>query len=182
MVRRIRKAPIQQIAYPSSSVVLEAVRQEYQFELDRGAKLDTRVNMTITFAGVLFLYIIRFFNFNDPPRLQNSLLSWVLFAIQILAIAFYISSTFLLFLLLLNRSYRHFNCFNLLVGAPENSPDYREKDPSKLELYIMTEYLRSIEQNWENNQARAKRYNIAALVLAASIVCCFFLEFMNQNI
>ena len=168
--------------YPSASVTLDAVEREYTFELERGGKLDARVNITITFAGVLFLYIIKFFDFHFIPRSLPTPFYQVCGVLQILDVAFYIAATLFLLTLLLNRRYYHFNAKELLIDPKhKDGPNYRIEDPSMLQIFLFTQYLAMNTKNSETNEKRAHRYNLSVYLLVAVVSFSFILEILVLN-
>ncbi|MEG1317331.1 MAG: hypothetical protein RSC86_08140, partial [Oscillospiraceae bacterium] len=51
-----------QKAYASAQLCFNIIKTEYDYELNRMSKLDNKINITLTFCGVLFLYVIKFFD------------------------------------------------------------------------------------------------------------------------
>ena len=53
------------INYPSSNLVYLTIKDEYDYELSRIQKTDTKINIGITFCSALFLFVVSFFDCSD---------------------------------------------------------------------------------------------------------------------
>lgn len=169
--------------YPSAEIAINVAKLEYEYELNRSIKLDNKINITITFCGVIFLFIIKYL---DLTAIINASSSWIdccLFCLikifccigYILAVFYFLHAVIKLINLLKTSTYLHFNCdeiFNLkLIEEKEDVTNY----------YISTQYLAATSKNNETNEIRSNEYNKVIHSLIMLLLISIIVEAIKYN-
>lgn len=173
---------VSDIKYPSSNVVMEAVFREYEYESDRVAKLDSKINITVTLCGVLFIFILKYLDFDQIFYLIKENNNWqmligIMIAIgSILIIILYVYSLITLVSLLKASGYKRFEQEVLFEKNIVSEP----KDIA--ETYIAALYNGAIYENSIINNERCVKYNKAICALEMMIAICMVIEFIKNLI
>lgn len=172
-----------QIEYPSAEISFNVVQQEYQYELNRSIKLDNKINMTITFCGVIFLFIIKYLDLTSIFNALNKqthecalcFIKMICCTGQIAAVGLFIYSIITLIKLLKNRGYLHFNCDEIFDNGL-----MKEKDEIT-RYYISTKYLAATSFNNMTNEKRSKEYDKVVFSLIMLLIICIVVETLKCN-
>lgn len=169
--------------YPSADVSFDVVQREYEQELNRSLKLDNKINITLTFCGVVFLFVIKYLDFTSifeasavaMNTCQMCFIKAIVAFIQVAVIVLFLYAIIKLISLLHPKGYLHFNCDEifdkkLMIENEENS-----------KFYILTRYWAATVKNNETNEQRSEIYNKAITSLKTMVILCVVAEFIKMN-
>lgn len=168
--------------YASANLCFDIMKTEYDYELNRSSKLDNKINITLTLCGVLFLYIMKFFNIigvlnkESVFNSQNVTTFFVIVSalIYIAIIVFYLKAILKLIALLNPLNYLHINCDEIFDKALISEPD------DITAYYISTKYLAATAKNAETNNSRSKDYAKVVIFLKIMLIFCFIAEIVSN--
>lgn len=173
--KNITEAKNSEDEYQSSSICLETVKYEYDYQLNRTQKLENKIGITLAFVGVYLTYIIDQLR-NYQHNTWDNLISNINFLIIVkffcfITIFFIVFSSivavFKLIRLLSPVGIHHYNINEIydetLVSNPIGETEY----------LISREYLKCYTDNLEINELRFKRYSESL-----TLVKCSFLAFV----
>lgn len=167
--------------YKSIDTVYELIQKESDYELNRSVKLDNKINMTLTFSGVIFIYVVNYLNISqlieferNISLIQEALRKCCVIA-HILIIVLYLFSMFKLINLLFTRTYFNYRSKELL------EKEYHKESVENVKLYVSIRLLSAISVNHETNENRSNIYNEAIRSLGIMIIVCAIVEFIKNN-
>lgn len=168
------------INYPSSNIIFLTIKDEYDRELQRIQKIDTKVNIGITICSALFLFILKFFDFSDLNlKLQNDITLKLpfdfYFATWLTMTTAYIGSFILLLKIIRSRKYFRININELFQKNLHKQPI------AVTEMFIAGRYKESITINRKINNSRMIVFNISLLLIFIVISCSVILSFISYN-
>lgn len=170
----------QTINYPSSNLVYSTLKSEYDYELQRIQKIDTKINIGITFCSALFLFILNFYDFSELLTKLNSNISLKLpfdcyFAILFVLSISYIASFVLLLLIIRSRKYYHINIDELF------SKNLHKELVVITEMFIAGRFKESVIINRKISNRRMVLFNISLVLIFIVILCSIALSFIKYN-
>lgn len=170
----------EEIAYLSSNIVYSTIKEEYDYELQRIQKIDTKVNIGFTLCSALFVFILQFFDFSDMNERLIADISLQLpfnfyFLFWIVMIISYASSFILLLLIIRSRKYYHINIGELI------SQNIHKEEECVAEMFIAYRYKDAIIKNRSINNKRMMIFNISLLLIFVVILCSVVLSAIKFN-
>ena len=170
----------EKVEYLSSSIVYSTIKEEYDYELQRIQKIDTKVNIGFTLCSALFIFILQFFVFSDMSKRLKEDISLQLpfnfyFSFWLVMTISYASSFILLLLIIRSRKYYHINIGELI----SNNMHKQEKDIT--EVFIAYRYNKAIIKNRIINNKRMMIFNISLGLIFIVILCSVILSAIKFN-
>lgn len=187
MATEIQEAPLEakietknNINYPSSNLIYLTIKEEYNYELQRIQKIDSKVNIGITFCSALFFFILNLFNFNDLILKLNKDITLKLafdfyFAIWLIMTLSYIGSFILLLIIIRSRKYYRININELFEKNLHKTPI------QVTEMFVAGRCKDSVNTNREINNNRMKIFNISLVLIFVVIICSVILSTIKYN-
>lgn len=170
--------------YPSSEAAFKIIQNEYEYELNRSTKLDNKISITLTFCGVLFLFILRYLDiWSLIEIIQNSstgrglpLTSVACIIGQVVIVVLFLRAILKLFFLLKTSTYLHVNCDVIF------DKNLAKESPEVLQMYMAAKYLAATNENNKTNENRSSQYASALPNLVGVIIACTVVELLKINI
>ncbi len=168
------------INYPSSNIIYLTIREEYNYELQRIQKIDSKVNIGITLCSALFLFILNLFNFTDlllklKEDITLKLAFDFYFAIWLIMSLAYIGSFVLLLVIIRSRKYYRININEIFEKN-------LHKEPIQItEMFVAGRCKDSVNTNRNINNKRMKIFNISLILIFIVILCSIILSFIRYN-
>lgn len=168
------------INYPSSNIIYLTIKEEYDYELQRIQKIDSKVNIGITLCSALFLFILNLFNFSDLLlKLDNDITLKLAFdfyfAIWLIMSLSYIGSFILLLMIIRSRKYYRVNINEMF------EKNLHKKPIQITEMFVAGRCKDSVNTNREINNNRMKIFNISLVLIFIVILCSIVLSFIRYN-
>lgn len=161
--------------YNSSEQFCDAAKTEYEYERGRNANLDNKVSMTLTFCGVVLLYLINnYLNFRFLWNLDNNL-KYLCVLFQFGCLLFFCICIFKLFRVLKPREYIRLDTDFLLkdkVPEWENEQSY---------MYLGIRYSQFAVINNKVNEKRSKDFGCSVKWLLLAILLFMSNEAIQLN-
>ena len=134
--------------YPSSSIILDTMKSEYDYELKRITKTDTKVNLGITLCSAMFLFIVKFFDFSELTKMLNDDISLQLpfnfyFTFWIVMTVAYAGAFVFLFLSIKSRPYSQI-CTDKLIRQ-----DLHKTSSGVSEVFIAGSYSNATNKRYK---------------------------------
>lgn len=166
--------------YPSSNILYLTIKSEYDYELQRIQKIDTKVNIGFSLCSALFLFILKFFDFSDLLLEFKNNIMLILplnlyFATWLVMVITYIGSFVLLLLIIRSRKYYHIDTNDLI------SKNLHKQPIQITEVYIATRCKQAIITNRKISNKRMIIFNVSLLLIFIVILCSVVLSFINYN-
>lgn len=168
------------INYPSGNLVYSTIKDEYDYELQRIQKIDTKINIGITLCSALFLFILNFFDFSDliDAMEQNIVLRLPFdcyFAVLAILSLSYATSFILLLIIIRSRKYYHINIDELFTKNLHKEP------VAITEMFIAGRLKDSIFINRKISNKRMTIFNVSLLLIFIVILCTVILSCIKYN-
>lgn len=170
----------QPIKYPSSNLIFSTLKSEYDYELERIQKIDTKINIGITFCSALFLLILNFFNFSDLISAMEQNIALKLpfdcyFTVLVILSLSYTASFILLLIIIRSRKYYHINVEELFTK------NLHKEQVEITEMFIAARFKSSIFNNRKINNKRMTIFNVSLILIFIVILCTVILSFIKYN-
>lgn len=170
----------EKVEYLSSNIVYSTIKEEYDYELQRIQKIDTKVNIGFTLCSALFIFILQFFDFSDMSKRLKEDISLQLpfnfyFSFWLVMTIPYASSFILLLLIIRSRKYYHINIGELI------SNNMHKQEKSITEVFIAYRYNEAIIKNRIINNKRMMIFNISLGLIFIVILCSVVLSAIKFN-
>lgn len=162
----------------SSELCFNIIQHEYNHVFERGNKLDNKVNITLTFTGVLFLFIIDLLNIKEYiifPANEAMVLKIVMYCIIALAVLIlYATSIYLLISIINPMKYKRFNT-NILLEK-----NMQRKPMCVVYNYTSIKYSISIKENnnlLDTQFEKYKRATIIEMIMIGISICLYIFKY-----
>ncbi|WFR56398.1 hypothetical protein QA584_22715 [Anaerocolumna sp. AGMB13025] len=160
----------------ASELCFDIIQHEYDHVFERGNKLDNKVNIALTFTGVLFVFIIDLFNIKNyfifPLDEIHTLKLLVYFIIALSVLVLYGLAIYLLTSTLSPMKIQRFNSDILL------RKNLQKKPINIVYNYVSIKYSSSINLNNIILDEQYKKYkkaiNIEIIMLGLSVLLYIF--------
>lgn len=168
------------IDYPSANLVYSTIKDEYDYELQRIQKIDTKINIGITFCSALFLFILNFFNFSDlidamEKNIELRLPFDYYFSVLLILSLSYAASFILLLIIIRSRKYYHININELFTK------NLHKESVVITEMFIAGRLKDSIFINRKISNRRMTIFNVSLLLIFIVIFCTVILSYIKYN-
>lgn len=168
------------INYPSSNLVYLTIKDEYDYELSRIQKTDTKINIGITFCSALFLFVVSFFDCSDLIVALEQDVALILpyncyFTVLVVLSLSYIASFVLLLSIIRSRKYYHININELFTENLHKEP------VSITEMFIAGRFKDSILVNRKISNKRMTIFNLSLVLIFIVILCTVILSCIKYN-
>lgn len=144
--------------YPSATVILDIILNEYKNEIDRGRSFDTRSGIFLPVIGAIIIFLPDLMNkmkWNKEINVISDVIPEVLvLSLVIISIALLLISSTNFIAVLKSKEYERINYKNLnknIAVYPEDS----------IRIKLIEEYVKILNKNIETNNEKAKYYKIA---------------------
>lgn len=178
LVIKLDNTNIKEEAHLGSEVSLEIAKYEYDYQLQRGSKLESKVGIAFGFCGLYSTHLLKYLDwsrlyFVDQLEYLEILKNFIKFICVIFllspAVPFCISSYLLLSLLVPTKQ----NHFDVALLFDDN---ITESEPKKASYCILEEYYRLLTENNLNHESRTKKYKNAIHCLSFSLLFSSIIE------
>lgn len=149
---------VEEKKYPSSYILLDATRSEYNFENERKRGIDSRTGVLLAFTGTILIYSLSNAGFKINPKC----ISWVqlIYLISEILLVF----TVIIQVRLLNsKEYKRINCYNF-------NRNLATKNVDEMNMALIDSYLASIKIYHDINEKRVKIFNASLYSLMIAIL------------
>lgn len=158
----------------------DLAKMEYERELERNEKLDNKISMTLTFCGVLFLFVLKYLNFMEIIEYNKvvididfmNCLKIIMLFLGFSICYFFGKSVYILFSSIEARGYLHYRS-NVIFD--KNLPC---EDEEKVKYYNTSLLVQATSKNRIVNENRVKAYNEAINLIKKTAICIAIMEFL----
>lgn len=169
--------------YKGIEACYDITKTEYERELNRNEKLDNKINITLTFCGVIFLYCLKFLNFmavfENEIRIVNlefTIFLKLVYAFVNCSICYkFGKALYTLYKTIKLKNYGHLDTNDIF------KEQLAELEDDQTKCYLVSVMNKAININYEYNQQRASEYNIAVENIKCTIILIIVSEFLKLN-
>lgn len=155
----------------------EIAKHEYDHVFERSNKLDNKVNIAITFCGLIFIFITTLIGeFNSFKYPTNSIqlimvAVYIFFCVGITILYFWVMIR-LVYLLMPNELVR-IDIENIL------EKNYYKESCDYLKIFLMTKYSKAIDENNSIIELRFDEYKKCIKIIIIIVITSFVLYFLQ---
>lgn len=166
--------------HPSSGVLLDSCKNEYNNVFGNAQKLDNKINIAITFCGVLFLSMIEMLDFDGmvkcPIEADESLFATICYIVLIIVgICLYLWALIEFMVLANPTDYKILDMEEILLKELD------KEECQNVETYLVIKYIGANNTNSEINNKRAGKYKNGMIKLIVTVVIVIMVYIIKYN-
>lgn len=166
------------IQYPSTDIILDSCKIEYEKEMQRTSNIDGKTNTFLTISTALYAFFIPLSNFKQVFSLENNLKNTVsivfLLALIIISFLTLLTATILFISVISSRAYKAINISELLP--------YADREKNKTSVVLCRLYDSAITYNRNLNEKRMKLFKCGVVFIIACIILTTFTYVLKVNL
>ncbi len=166
------------IQYPSTEIILEACKIEYEKEMQRTSNIDGKTNTFLTISTALYAFFIPLANFKQMFALENTLKNCVSTVLLIVLIAMsfltLLTATILFISVISSRAYKAIDVSVLLP--------YANRQSENTSVVLSRLYDGAIAYNRLLNEKRMKSFKIGVIFIIICIILTTLTYVLKVNL
>lgn len=155
----------------------QIIKNEYDHAFDRGNKLDTKINIVLTFCGVILLFLIDLLKtiteLEYPIKLSGLLMVLIYLLGTILVMGLYIYCLVVLISLIKPTRLKRLDVENIILR------NLHQEDKETVYTYVSIKYNGAIKENNKLLEEKFNRYKKIVVILVVVVITAFILYFLN---
>ena len=161
----------------SAVICLNLCRDEYNHVFERSSKLDNKVNIALTFCGLIFLFITGLFEFiykfEYPTNTSQLVLVVVYIVLCLIIVISYVFVLMKFVSLLIPNELKRIDASHIL------NENYHKYPPYGLNVFLATKYSNAINENNKIIESRFVEYKKCIKNIIPIVIISFVLYFLQ---
>lgn len=163
-----------------AEVCFEVVKNEYDHVFDRGDKLDTKINIALTFCGVILLFLLDLFKSVielEFPKQLNELMIVLIYLLGIIfVVVLYIYCLVSLISLIKPTQLKRVDGEHLILK------NLHQDSKNTVYTYVCIKYNAAIKENNALLEIKFNKYKRIVVVMVVMVITAFIIYFLNMII
>ncbi|MCK9478670.1 MAG: hypothetical protein M0R40_04105 [Firmicutes bacterium] len=159
--------------FPSSTIILDICRNEYEREFNRTSLVDTKVSIFLTLSAALLAFITSLLDYQDiwnlVPSMFNNVVGTAYILLSFVSAALIVTSTIIFAIILYSRQYKNINLSSI------SKDELMKKNEDIINVALIRLYNEAVDYNRNINEKRMGLYKkgvfIAIVAVITSVLC-----------
>lgn len=166
--------------HPSSGILLDSCKNEYNNVFGNAQKLDNKINIAITFCGVLFISMVEMLDFDGMVKYlteaDKALFATIGYiALIITGICLYLWALIEFMVLANPTNYKILDMEDFFLKELD------KEECQDVETYLVIKYIGANSTNSEINNKRAEKYKNGMIKLIVTVVIVITVYIIKYN-
>lgn len=166
------------IQYPSTEIILDSCKIEYEKEMQRTSNIDGKTNTFLTISTALYAFFIPLANFRQMFSLENTLKNCVsivmVIALIVASFLTLLTATILFISVISSRAYKAIDISALLP--------YADREKQKTSVVLCRLYDSAIVYNRNLNEKRMKLFKCGVVFIVVCIILTTLTYILKVNL